>query len=439
MTTLSKVPAYNLKVVVRETGIKPDTLRAWERRYGMPSPERTPGGHRLYSEYDIESLKWLRRRQEEGLRINRAVQLWRNIEEEGQNPLEAEEFDRGTRTTPIEVLAGSTLMEIREQWVDACMTFDESSAEQILAQAFARYPLETVCLEVLGKGIAEVGDQWYRGEATVQQEHFTSALTERRLDALLAAAPAPSRNRRILVACPAGENHVLSPLMLALFLRHRGWDVIYLGANVPLEHLDATMRTTEPDLVLLIAFQLHTAANLVSAAQYLESMNVVTTYGGPVFNILPELHNRIPAHYLGGSIDQAIVSVEQLLKSPIPNPTVEDIPDTLAVALAHFRAQRPHIEASIWENLRLNETLMEYLEIANQNLMDDIEAALILGDMEFLKPDVAWIKDLLILRGLAPEMLSEYIALVQQVLSENLDSRGQPILDWIDGLLENDF
>ena len=63
MAGTSKTPAYNLKVVVRETGIKPDTLRSWERRYGLPKPQRTPGRHRLYSQYDIEMIKWLMERQ----------------------------------------------------------------------------------------------------------------------------------------------------------------------------------------------------------------------------------------------------------------------------------------------------------------------------------------------------------------------------------------
>ena len=83
----SKTPAYNLKVVIRETGLKPYTLRAWERRYGLPNPQRTEGGHRLYSQHDIEMIKWLIERQNEGLRINHAVELWRSFEEAGQEPL----------------------------------------------------------------------------------------------------------------------------------------------------------------------------------------------------------------------------------------------------------------------------------------------------------------------------------------------------------------
>src|SRR5512137_1637725 len=70
-------PLYNLKVVLKETGIKADVLRAWERRYGLPTPQRSAGGHRLYSQQDIATIKWLIARQNEGLSISNAVTLWR--------------------------------------------------------------------------------------------------------------------------------------------------------------------------------------------------------------------------------------------------------------------------------------------------------------------------------------------------------------------------
>ena len=165
----SKTPAYNLKVVIRETGLKADTLRAWERRYGLPNPQRTEGGHRLYSQYDIEMIKWLMERQNEGLRINRAVQLWQSFEEQDQDPLQIMPSQETRQPAPGgELLSGVTLDEIREQWISACMSFDEGRAENLLAQAFARYPLETVCLEVLRQGLSEIGNLWYTGDSSVQ-------------------------------------------------------------------------------------------------------------------------------------------------------------------------------------------------------------------------------------------------------------------------------
>ena len=78
-------PVHNLKVVLQESGLKADTVRAWERRYGLPRPERSAGGHRLYSYYDIEIVKWLLARQDEGMRISQAVDLFGRLENEGQD------------------------------------------------------------------------------------------------------------------------------------------------------------------------------------------------------------------------------------------------------------------------------------------------------------------------------------------------------------------
>src|SRR5512134_3649739 len=84
---VSITPAYNLKAVLKETGIAADTLRAWERRYGLPMPQRSAGGHRLYSQRDIETIKWLMKRQADGLSISRAVDLWNEQIGSGTDPL----------------------------------------------------------------------------------------------------------------------------------------------------------------------------------------------------------------------------------------------------------------------------------------------------------------------------------------------------------------
>ena len=83
----SKTPTYNLSAVLQETGLKADLLRAWERRYDLPKPCRTQGGHRLYSAYDIEVIKWLVARQTEGLSISRAADHWRSLTESGLDHL----------------------------------------------------------------------------------------------------------------------------------------------------------------------------------------------------------------------------------------------------------------------------------------------------------------------------------------------------------------
>jgi DNA-binding transcriptional MerR regulator/methylmalonyl-CoA mutase cobalamin-binding subunit len=432
VSPINKEPTYNLKVVIRETGIKPDTLRAWERRYGLPLPGRSAGGHRLYSQYDIETIKWLMVRQGEGLRINRAVKLWRSIEESGQDPLEAMPKEGApAQPPPAEMLSGTTIDEMREHWLAACLDFNEFAAEQILAQAFARCPLETVCVEVLQKGLSQIGELWYTDKADVQQEHFTSALAIRRVDALIAAAPLPTRSNRILVACPPGEDHVFSPLLITLFLRQRGWDVVYLGANVPIARLEATIKATNPGLVILAAMQLHTAASLMEMAQILQEEGVPLAYGGRIFTQVPELRACIPGYFLGERLENVVPAAEGLLIAPPELLEPVHRSDAHQQALANFREQGPAIDAYIWDVIQTN-GLREYqLAIANDFIARDIQAALTLGDMDLIQPEFKWLEDLLANYQVPPELFPQYIKVYQQALAEHLDERGRPILDWI--------
>lgn len=437
MSTPSKAPTYNLKVVLRETGIKPDTLRAWERRYGLPVPERSAGGHRLYSQYDIETIKWLMDRQKEGLRINRAVKLWLSIEETGDDPLEAMPTSGGeVLVTPVEVVAGETLAEIRSNWIAACLEFDEPKAENILAQAFARFPLETVCLEVLREGLSRIGALWYSGEATVQQEHFASALATRRLDALIAGAPQPTREGRIIVGCPPAEDHVFSPLLVTLFLRQRGWNVTYLGANVPQSRLEATIDSTRPSLIVLTAMQLRTAASLYEMALYLLDQAVPLAYGGLIFTQLPGLQKRIPGYYLGDQLEGVVPSVERIMAGTGRPSKLESVPDQYRQALEHFRDKQPIINASLWDTIRRNGMNDFHINMANEYLARDIDAALRLGDITYIQADLHWLASLLANFDIPVELLPQYLAYYKEALHMHLDDRGGVIIDWIDKLVE---
>src|SRR5512141_3504687 len=313
---VSTTPAFNLKVVLKETGLAADTLRAWERRYGLPTPNRTPGGHRLYSQRDIETIKWLMKRQAEGLSISRAVDMWNEQIASGTDPLgdSTKQSSFAAMTLPVQYQAPDTTIDsLRTQWVEACMEFSESTAEQTLNQAFSMFPVEAVCLEVLQRGMSEIGELWYQDRASVQQEHFASALAMRRLDALLAASPAPWREQIVMVGCPAEEWHAFTPLLLSLLLRRRGLNVIYLGANVPVTQFASTVQDLKADLVILVAQQLITAATLQHTAQVLYSQKIHVAFGGRIFNVHPDLHHSMAGYFLGNQLSSAIEQVELIL------------------------------------------------------------------------------------------------------------------------------
>jgi methanogenic corrinoid protein MtbC1 len=253
---VSKTPAFNLKAVLQETNLAADTLRAWERRYGLPLPQRTAGGHRLYSQRDIETIKWLIARQAEGLSISRAVDMWNEQLASGSDPL------AGSVQKNVIPPSSMNLETIRRDWLTACFQYDTALAEQTLNQAFAANSVEITCNEVIIRGLYEIGELWHKGVVSVQQEHFASGIAVRRLEALISATPPPTRTETIIMACPSDEQHTFPLLLMTLFLRRRGWNVIYLGANVPTDRMEETVQAVHPKLVILSAQTLTTAISL---------------------------------------------------------------------------------------------------------------------------------------------------------------------------------
>jgi DNA-binding transcriptional MerR regulator/methylmalonyl-CoA mutase cobalamin-binding subunit len=435
MVGSNHTPTFNLKAVVQETGLKPDTLRAWERRYGIPQPQRTTGGHRLYSQQDIEMLKWLVTRQDEGLSISRAVDLWHSLKEQGQNPLHlsAHSHLAALSVAHSPATVGNTINELRRAWVSACLNFDERTAENILAQASALYPLDTVCFELLQKGLTYIGGGWFKGEITVQQEHFASALAMRRLDALIAATPSPTRPGRILVVCPPHEEHTFSPLLITLLLRRYGWDVVYLGADVPLHRLEMTIATTRPQLVIISAQQLYTAAKLLEMAQLLQQEGVPMAFGGSIFNMIPALRFRIPGYFLGERLDLTAQIVEQLLKSPrlTPPPPVSETSAMYQQTLYHYRERQSLLEAHVWQSLKSTEIPQEFLINANEKLGRNIVAALILGNIDYSGTDIAWIEFLFVNNQIPTDQLRRYLKTYYQAAQLHLEEPGRIIIDWL--------
>lgn len=429
-------PTFNLKAVVQETGLKPDTLRAWERRYGLPAPKRTSGGHRLYSQHDINMLKWLLERQDEGLSISRAVEMWRNLAANNRDPLRVMPLSETTTVAPAPVELGETIIELRQSWIDACLAFDEQKAELALAQAFSYYPPETVCVELLQKALSEIGNRWYSGEVSVQQEHFASALALRRLDVMLAAAPMPTRSGRIIVGCPPGENHTFGTLLITLLLRRRGWSVVYLGADVPINHLHATLSSTKPDLAIFSAQLLETAASLLDVALRLQEKDVPVAYGGYIFNRIPELQRRIPGHYLGGEIRRIPQIVEHLLTAQPASPAAEAPELAYEKARAYFPQRTGLIHSYLLERLDELDMSEQELNSVNEYFTRTIIAALRLGSLEYASADLDWVEGLIINYGLSAEHLTRYLDLYYEAAKLHLTAPegelvGELIADWL--------
>jgi DNA-binding transcriptional MerR regulator/methanogenic corrinoid protein MtbC1 len=221
----------------RRTGVAPELLRAWERRYGLLRPARSEGGFRLYSEADEHRVERMRQLLREGLAAAEAAR--RAVE--GVSDVTAAAGDGRP-----ELEAGAVQLRT------ALDGFDESGAQSALDGLFGTFTVETVLGSVILPYLVDLGERWSTGDATVAQEHFASNLIRGRLLGIGRGWDSGEGPRAVL-ACAPGELHDLGLIAFALTLNRRGWRITYLGPDTPVESLVDTASRLEPDLVVVSA------------------------------------------------------------------------------------------------------------------------------------------------------------------------------------------
>jgi MerR family transcriptional regulator, light-induced transcriptional regulator len=217
----------------RRVGVSPDRLRAWERRYGVPRPDRTDGGFRLYSA------------EEEG-RVRRMTELIAT----GVAPAEAARLAAAPEAPAAPGPATGDLGRLRSELATALDRFEGNRAHAALDRLFAAVGIDAALSEVVFPYLRELGECWMRGEVTVGQEHFASRLIQGRLLGLARGWDSGAGPRAVL-ACPPGELHDLGLIGHGLALRNRGWRVFYLGADTPCDSLVEAVERLSPGLVAL--------------------------------------------------------------------------------------------------------------------------------------------------------------------------------------------
>ena len=217
-----------------KSGVTADLLRAWERRYDLLRPDRSPGGYRLYSSADEERVRAMVRHLQAGVPAGEAARLV--LDED--------------RTAAPEAAAELPAMatELRQ----ALEGFDDAGTQAALDALTASFSFETVAREVLLPYLRELGERWERGEVSVAQEHFASVVLRGRLLAL-ARGWDRGAGPRALLACAPAEQHELGLLVFGLALRQFGWRITFLGADTPIDTLTAAAADLSPAAVVLIA------------------------------------------------------------------------------------------------------------------------------------------------------------------------------------------
>ena len=225
----------------RRVGVKPEVLRAWERRYGLFSPARTDGGFRLYDEEDERRIRRMLEHLADGLSAAEAARLVRH-EPRAVGP-------GGPAGEPLGAPFAAALGDLLRRALDE---FDDAGAHAALDRLVGSFPLESVLRDAVLPYLSELGERWERGEASVAQEHFASALLRGRLLAL-ARGWGVGRGPRALLASLPSDQHDLGLICFGLALRAHGWRITYLGPDTPLSELIETAELLQPALVVTTA------------------------------------------------------------------------------------------------------------------------------------------------------------------------------------------
>lgn len=316
---------YNIGVVARMTDIPAATLRIWERRYEFPETTRTEGKHRLYSEREIERLRWVKARIDKGMQVRQAIRA-----------LHAAEADTGiaaAESTPVPSVAHTDkdaesdrivnlhMDALRQKLLDTLLAHKTVQADQVLNEAFILYTPEELIVDLIGPTLRDIGLGWERGEIDIATEHLATHHLRQHLLAWMRSGPPPYTVAPIVLACAPGEWHEGSLLMFGALMRRRRWPIAYLGQSIPLPEVAKFVQATRPLAVVLTAMTEEPARALAEWPTWLPEAartgEPVVGYGGLVFNEHPELRAKVRGLFLGTTLQEGVETLERILQNKV--------------------------------------------------------------------------------------------------------------------------
>ena len=309
---------YTIKRAAELTGISVATLRAWERRYGVVSPQRSDGGYRLYGPEDVRALAIMNSLVNEGWSAREAAaETTRRLS--SRDPAGRETpFGRGDRESRASRVAplrpgGRYQSEDAEAFIRAAERLDSASATAVLDARFALGTFEHVVDDWLMPTLQLVGEATVRPRLTVAGEHLVSYAVQRRLAAAYEAASGRVDGPTLLIGLPPGARHELGLLAFAVAARRAGFATVYVGADLPAEDwLRAIEARRASGMVMAVPRDIDiTAAQGIVDTVGRAHPEVVIGLGGSQQNEISG-----PCVHLGHSITVAVGEMTRRLRVP---------------------------------------------------------------------------------------------------------------------------
>lgn len=225
---------YPIKVVAHRTGLTAHAIRAWEKRYGAVEPVRTPTNRRVYTEEHLERLLLLARATRGGYSIGQVAKLPTEklvelVRELGGDAAPA------PRTAGDEVPSAASLApEVHlEACVEAVERLDGTALQNALHGASIALTQPVLLDDVVLPLMHVVGERWHSGTLRVAQEHLATAAVVAFLSGLIRASSPPAAAPVLVVTTPVGQRHEIGAMAASLVALADGWNVSYLGPDLP--------------------------------------------------------------------------------------------------------------------------------------------------------------------------------------------------------------
>ena len=291
---------YPIRTIAELTGIPSTTLRAWERRYGLLKPARTPKGHRLYSSEDIELIRKISSLLKNNHTISEAIRMVKNPDQLSLiTPTPGEDHWNG----------------FQQQLLNAIEVFNDQNLDKVYNDALAIYPIDMVTEQVIIPVMKILGERWKEREAGIAEEHFFSAFLRNKLGARFHHETHRSRGRQILVACLPGEQHELGILLYCIAAIGRGYRILYLGTDMPVDQIPPVVERTEVSAVLLSASRDENWGAEATRAlkNCIDTLDIPVMLGGELSERRADDIRQLGAHPLGDEHVLALDAMEAII------------------------------------------------------------------------------------------------------------------------------
>ncbi|MFW2372210.1 MAG: MerR family transcriptional regulator [Gammaproteobacteria bacterium] len=291
---------YPIRTLSELTGIPTTTLRAWERRYGLLKPDRTPKGHRLYSSEDVELIREISALLKSNHTISGAIRIVRDPD----------------RNSLIQQPPGEDhWLGFQQELLKSIEAFNDQKLDKVYNDALSIYPIDMVNEHVIIPVLRSLGEQWQNREAGIAEEHFFSAFLRNKLGARFHHQSNNSRGKQILVACLSGEYHELGILLYCIAAIGRGYRILYLGSNMPPQQIATVVSRTHVSAVLLSASSIDDwdGENELELKNCIDALDIPVMFGGDICDRFADRIEQLGGQSLGSDHVSALDKMESII------------------------------------------------------------------------------------------------------------------------------